>query len=92
MSITPHGNGLAIRDKHGKAKIKASALDRSLSMKKLEARFGAFAPLKIFEAIQERDRYQAAPLHRGPERGRLYAEYRQGIEERKARLQAIRAF
>jgi hypothetical protein len=90
MSIQPHGNGLAIKDKHGRHAVKASSVDRSLSMKKLEARFGPFAPLKIFEAIQERDHYEAAPLHRGPERGRLYAEYRQGIEERKARLQAVK--
>jgi hypothetical protein len=90
LEIKPHGNGLAIRDKHGKASMKASALDRSLSMKKLEARFGPYAPLKIIKIVPEQDRYQAAPLHRSPERGKLFAEYRQGISERKARLEAVK--
>jgi hypothetical protein len=90
MAIKPHGNGLVVKDKHGPHAVKASAVDRSLSMKKLEARFGPFAPQKIFEAINERDRYQAVPLQRSPERGELYARYKAGIVQRKARLQEIK--
>ena len=90
METKPHGNGLVIKDRHGKHALKASALDRSFSMKKLEARFGPYSPAQRLDDIQEQSRYQAEPLHRAPERGKLFAEYRQGIEERKARLQAIK--
>jgi hypothetical protein len=44
ISITPHGNGLAIKDPHGNHAVKASAVDRALSMKKLESRFGEYRP------------------------------------------------
>jgi hypothetical protein len=59
-------------------------------MKKLEARFGPYQPPQEMSNIQEQGRYQAAPLHRSPERGNLYAEYRQNIEDRKVRLEAAK--
>lgn len=90
LEIKPHGNGLVIKDRHGKQTMKASALDRSLSLKKLEARFGAFTPPQGLEHIREQSHYQAEPLQRSPERGKLFAEYRQGIEERKNRLEQIK--
>jgi len=90
MEIKPHGNGLVVKDQYGKHAIKASALDRSFSMKKLESRFGPYSPAQRLDDIQEQSRYQAEPLHRAPERGKLFTEYRQGIEERKARLQTIK--
>ena len=90
LEIKPHGNGLVVKDRHGKHAVKASNLDRSLSMKKLEARFGTYTPAQGLEHVQELSRYQAVPLHRAPERGNLYAEFRQSIEERKARLQAVK--
>jgi hypothetical protein len=40
IEIKPHGNGLVVKDRHGKHAVKASAVDSSLSLKKLEARFG----------------------------------------------------
>lgn len=90
LEIKPHGNGLVIKDRHGKQTMKASALDRNLSLKKLEARFGAFTPPRDLEHVREQSRYQAEPLQRSPERGKLFAEYRQGIEERKTRLEQIK--
>ncbi|MDL2314082.1 relaxase/mobilization nuclease domain-containing protein [Desulfovibrio sp. OttesenSCG-928-C14] len=93
MEIKPYGNGLAIKDRHSSRStnaIKASVLDRSLSLKKLEARFGAFQPPRNLDQVQERSRYIAAPLHRSPERGQLFAEYQAGIEARKATLQTIK--
>lgn len=93
LEMKPHGNGLVIKDRHSERAahaMKASALDRSLSLKKLEARFGAFAPPQGLEHIQEQSRYQAEPLQRSPERGKLFAEYRQGIEERKYRLGQVK--
>jgi hypothetical protein len=91
MEIKAHGNGLVIKDRHGKHAVKASVVDRSLSMKKLEARLGSFGPPQGLEHVQDFSRYQAVPLHRAPERGNLFAEYRQGVTKRKARLQAVKA-
>lgn len=93
MEIKCHGNGLSIKDRHSKKAahaIKASALDRSLSLKKLEARFGAFQPPQSLDQVQEHSRYKVAPLHRSPERGQLFAEYQAGIETRKATLQTVK--
>jgi hypothetical protein len=90
ISITPHGNGLAIKDPHGHHAVKASAVDRALLMKKLESRFGEYRPYRSLRPVQELSRYQAVPLHRSPERGELYARFRQGIDERKARLKAVK--
>lgn len=93
MEIKPHGNGLVIKGRHSKRAahaIKASALDRSLSKQKLEARFGPYQPQQDLKNIQERSRYSAAPLHRSPERGQLFAEYQAGIATRKDRLQSVK--
>lgn len=93
MEIKPHGNGLAIKDRHHNRSahaIKASALDRSLSLKKLEVRFGPYTPPQDLDRIQERAHYAAAPLHRSPERGRLFTEYKAGIEARKTTLQKVK--
>ena len=93
MEIKKHGSGLAVKDRHSNRaahSIKASALDRSLSLKKLEARLGSYQPPHGLEHIQERTRYSAAPLHRSPERGQLFTEYRAGIEARKEILQTVK--
>ncbi|MES9995740.1 TraI/MobA(P) family conjugative relaxase [Desulfovibrio aminophilus] len=93
MEIKPHGNGLTIRDRHDKRAahaMKASALDRSLSRQKLVARFGPYQPPQDLDRIRELSRYTAAPLHRSPERGRLFVEYRAGIEARKTALQGVK--
>ena len=93
LGIKPHGNGLVITDLHskqGRNAVKASAVDRALSAKRLQERFGDFQPYRSLRQIQEASRYQAVPLHRSPERGELYASYQAGIETRKTRLQAIK--
>jgi len=93
MEIKPHGRGLVIKDRHSKRathSIKASALDRNLSRQNLEARLGPYQPPQALENIQERSRYSAAPLHRSPERGQLFAEYQAGIATRKDRLQTVK--
>lgn len=93
MEIKPHGNGLVIKDRHSKKAahaIKASSLDRSLSLKKLDVRFGPYQPSQGLEHIQEKTRYTAAPLHRSSERGQLFAEYKTGIEARKEILQTVK--
>ena len=90
MEMKPHGNGFVVKDLYGDHAAKASTVDRSLSMKKLEGRFGRFQPYRSLRPIQELSRYQAVPLHRSPERGELFAKYRQSIESRKTRLEAVK--
>ena len=94
LEIKPHTNGLVIHDLHGKQAnlaLKASAVDRALSAKRLQNRFGEYRPYRSLRQIQEVSRYQAAPLHRSPERGELATKYKTGIETRKTKLEAIKA-
>lgn len=93
LGVKPHGNGLVLHGLHSKDShhaVKASAIDRALSAKRLQERFGDFQPYRSLRQIQEHSRYKAVPLHRSPERGELYAQYQAGIETRKTRLQAIK--
>ena len=93
MEVKPYNNGLAFKDRHdkrGKHSVKISAVDRSLSRKKLEARLGSYQPPQNLEHIQERERYSAAPLHCSPERGQLFAEYKTAIDTRKTTLQGVK--
>jgi hypothetical protein len=90
MEAKPHGNGLVFKDLYADHAAKASAVDRSLSIKKLEGRFGQFHPYRSLRPVQELSRYQAVPLHRAPERGELFARYRQGVENRKTRFAAVK--
>ena len=90
MEIKPHGNGLVIKDLYSGHAVKASAIDRVLSIKKLENHFGQFQQYRNLRPVQELSRYRAVPLHRGPERGELAAKYRQDIESRKIRLAAVK--
>lgn len=93
VGIKPHGNGLVIIDLHGKHTAKASTVDRSLSAKRLQERFGEFKSYRSLRQIQELSRYQAVPLHRAMEqgeRGELYSMYKTGIENRKSRLADIK--
>lgn len=90
LGIKPHGAGLVIVDQHDKHTAKASTVDRSLSAKRLQERFGAFQPYRSLRPVQEFSRYQAMPLHRSPERGELYARFRTGIEARKNKLGIVK--
>lgn len=90
MGIKPHGNGLVVTDLHGKHTAKASTIDRSLSFKRLQERLGDFQPYRSLRQIRELSRYKAVPLHRSPERGELYARFKEGIDTRKNRLEAIK--
>lgn len=91
MEIKPHGSGLVIADRHNQRHaVKASAVDRGLSLKKLTEKLGPYLPAQGLERITEQSRYQTTPLHRSPERGALYAEYQQGIEKRKTGLTTVK--
>ena len=91
LGIKPHGNGLVLFNLHGKEAVKASSVDRALSAKHLTERFGEFRPWRSLRQIAERSRYEARPLHRGPERGQLFASFKAGIAQRKERLEVVKA-
>lgn len=91
MEIKPHGSGLVIANRHNQRHtVKASAVDRNLSLKKLVEKLGPHLPAQDLGKIQEQNQYQNAPLHRSPERGTLFAEYQRGIEKRKTSLATIK--
>lgn len=67
LGIKPYGNGLVITDRHnkqGRNAVKASAVNRALSAKRLQERFGDFQPYRSLRQIQEASRYQSVPLQR----------------------------
>jgi hypothetical protein len=92
LEIKPHGNGLVIKDRHGKHMIKASSLARSLAKGNLEKRLGRFQPAGVaVDTIESNDRYQAKPLQRqSPERDKLLAEYRACMAGRRKARSALR--
>lgn len=90
LGIKPYGNGLVVTGLHGDHAVKASTIDRSLSAKRLQERFGEFRAYRSLRQIQEVSRYQAVPLHRSPERGELYARFWSGVETRKTRLERVK--
>lgn len=90
LEITKHGNGLIIKNRHGKEAVKASAVALDFSMRRLTEQLGAFEENKGKQNAQELTCYSAAPLHRGPERGQLFADYKQALQERIARLEQIK--
>jgi hypothetical protein len=91
LEIKPHGNGLVIKNRHGKQTIKASRLARSLAKGGLEKRFGPFQPSCVAaDNIPSQKRYEAKPLHHDSERGNLFAKYQSGLDRRKAALAALK--
>jgi hypothetical protein len=59
LQLQPYGNGLVIADANGKHRVKASSIDRLLSMKSLETRLGQFRPPVV-------DRTAERPADRQP--------------------------
>ena len=91
MEIKPHGNGLVMADRHDQRHtVKASAVDRELSLKRLVEKLGPYLPAQGLEKVTEQSRYQNTPLHRSPERGALFTEYQHGIEKRKTGLASVK--
>jgi len=91
VEIKPHGNGLVIAERMGKQAIKASSLDRSLSMANLVKRFGVYMPPQnkiIAENCDEQ--YNAKPLHCESNRGALYEEYQSNISSKKKQLENLK--
>lgn len=60
LELQPHGNGLVIAESNGKHRVKASSIDRLLSKKALESRFGGFVP-PVVDLDVDRQRSNPAP-------------------------------
>ncbi|ATD82366.1 MULTISPECIES: TraI/MobA(P) family conjugative relaxase [Desulfovibrio] len=89
LELKRRGAGLVVKNRHGRHVAKASAAHRELSLKKLEARFGAFQASR--ETMPESElSYGAAPLQKAPNRNQLWQEFQQQYMRRKSSLEAIR--
>jgi hypothetical protein len=89
LEIRLRGNGLIIKNRHGKQAMKASELDRRLSKKRLEAALGPFVP--AFPMLtQEESRYRAKPIQRSPAAEALYVRYAAGKAARDMELAGAR--
>jgi hypothetical protein len=87
LEIRPRGAGLVIAERSGKLMVKASSVDRGLSMKALTDQWGAYAPpADVEERIEAKRRYGGA----APQGGALYAAFQrqreQALEARKTAL------
>jgi len=86
LEIRPYGAGMVIGPPKDRVTLKASDIDRSLAIKPLVERFGAYQPPS--ERVREakpRVAYTRAPAQRSPEAAALYAKYE---AERAASLKA----
>jgi hypothetical protein len=88
LALKLHGNGLIIQTADGRHSIKASGFDRSISKAKLEKRFGAFTSVSpdLTKSDSPAEKYTAAPLHKDPNRDKLYEQFKTAMAERQAAL------
>ncbi len=103
VTIRPKAKGLILANITGKETMKASELDRGMSKKHLEDRFGSFAgpegPGAKTEAKQSgsnesaKDQaYQKKPRQpRSPERDQLHKDYQAALAEKVARIDEEKA-
>lgn len=88
MTIKPHGNGLVVVSGTGKGSIKASTIDRSLSKKRLTDRLGEYSGSK--KTVAPTKQYDRQPVQPpSGERTKLYRQYKELIEQRKALLAMV---
>ena len=87
ITIKERGRGAVFADlgTRGKNQLhaKLSCLGREYSRTRLEADFGELERLNEGRKSTPEKGYESKPLHRDPERGRLYQEYQFGIKKRK---------
>jgi len=85
LRLTPRGAGLVVTDAEGTRAVKASAVDRGLSLPALTAACGPYQPVPEREIPKAQHRYDAPPLHRHTAAKALFATYQ---AERDAARQA----
>ncbi|SIO41244.1 relaxase/mobilization nuclease domain-containing protein [Halodesulfovibrio marinisediminis] len=87
ITIKERGRGAVVADlgTRGKSQphAKLSCLGREYSRARLEADFGKLERLNEGRKSTPKKGYESKPLHRDPERGKLYQEYQLGIKKRK---------
>lgn len=87
ITIKERGRGAVFADLTVRGKkqphAKLSSLGREYSRARLEAELGKFKRLEQGRQSIPKRGYSNKPLHRDPERGELYQEYKVGIERRK---------
>lgn len=88
LHLKTSGNGLAIKNAMGKQSIKASSLNKGLSMAQLTQKFGKFEPAKNIENILPTVYYKKKAAQQHPDIKALWQEFikQNGQEE----IQAIR--
>lgn len=88
VEIKPRGNGLVVVNSAGKGAIKASTIDRSLSKNRLTNRLGEYVESKKSPtSTKQYDRQPVQPRSDG--RTKLYRQYVELIEQRKALLAMV---
>jgi len=91
LSLVPAGNGLKIKDRHGKHHVKPSAIDRQLGKCQLCSRFGPFteASADLFRSIEPVETYSGLPIQMGAERDGLYVSFKEEMEQRRVALARV---
>ena len=82
VEIRERGAGFVFAHRHQKLFVKASAVDRSLSRRGIEAAFGVFEPVK--SEILAKTSYRSAPLSASKESEALYLVYSAEREAQQA--------
>ena len=90
LVLKPQNNGLAVKNIHANHGMKASELDRHLSKKSLEKRFGAYAAPEKAD-VQEISRYKGKPIQRSPAQAALWAEYERETKARATAVEDVKA-
>lgn len=90
LLIQKRGNGLVVKNRHGKQMTKASTVSRELSLKKLESRFGKYMDADKTKLPESQVKYQSKAIQKSPEQGQLWEQYQQQRAEQKAELLKIK--
>lgn len=89
LEIKPRGNGLVVVNTTGKGAIKASAIDRSMSKKRLTDRLGEYSATTI--PVTPNKKYDQKPIQpRSEERTKLYPHYKKLLGERTSQMGLLR--
>ncbi|WP_017162638.1 TraI/MobA(P) family conjugative relaxase, partial [Xanthomonas phaseoli] len=94
LELRQRGAGLVLVDGKSGVAVKASSVDRRLSLKALERRLGAFEPAPRSAGGKAQKRYEKKPLHQHPASDALYGEFQSHKQrlagERRVTIEALR--
>lgn len=89
LELATRGAGLVAKDRHGKQRVKASAIHRELSLKKLKSRFGIFQRPMV-QLPESEVRYGAKPIQKNADRNHLWHEYQAIQQSHREELEAVK--